>query len=173
MKFEQIEDVLRSFNGCTFASIDATTNVTLAGGKKNELQGRVTKTTANSQVILFSNTNSSGYENMVKRRLEEEGKNPDDFTSGPLPWGEWVKGTPFIKHKDKMYLRVVFNKAGTTTYYVDGVPTPKEDIEGLKEKPESSGQGGLENKVIPRNYVLESIDAIRVLGENIVSEDAK
>ena len=171
MKYEDIETLLKSFQGCTFAAMDNVTNVVLKGGKKNEFQGRVTKRTSNNQVMLFTNEKSNGYENMVKRRLEAEGKDPAQFTVGALPWGTRVKDSPFIENKGKHYLQVIFNKPGTSEYFLDGEPVNPSTIEGLPEKKESDEENGQgltnENAVIVRTFAIESIESIRVLGEEV------
>lgn len=168
MKYEDIEALLKSFQGCTFASMDNITNVILKGGKKNELQGRVTKRTSNNQVMLFTNEKSNGYENMVKRRLESEGKDPSQFTVGSLPWGTRVKDSPFIEHKGKYYLQVIFNKPGVSEYFLDGELIDPSQIEGLPEKKEPTEENGQgltnENAVIVRTFAIDSIESIRVLG---------
>lgn len=171
MKYSDIETLLKSFQGCTFAAMDNVTNVSLKGGKKNPFQGRVTKRTSNNQVMLFTNEKSNGYENMVKRRLEAEGKDPSSFTVGSLPWGKRVENSPFIEHNGKHYLQVIFNKPGSSAYYVDGVEVDPETIEGLPEKKEPSedNKQGLsaENQVVVRTFAIDSIESIRVLGEEV------
>ena len=119
MKIHDIYEVLKKIQGCTFASMDNITQVKLKGGKKNEMQGRVTKHTSNNQVMLFTNQNSNGYENMVRRRLENEGKNPDSFALGSLPWGTRVPNTPLIEHNGKYYIQVIFNRPGSSVYFLD------------------------------------------------------
>lgn len=171
MRYEDINQILSSFNGCTFASLDTITNVSLKGGKKNPYQGRVTKRTSNNQVMLFTNEKSNGYENMVKRRLEAEGKDPNSFTVGSLKWGKRVENTPFIEHNGNYYLQVIFNKGGTSNYYVDNKLVDPSTIEGLPEKKEPSedNKQGLsaENQVVVRTFAIDSIAAIRVLGEEV------
>ena len=168
MKLEQIEELLSSFQGSTFCSLDTITNVALKGGKKNEMQGRVTKRTSNNQVMLFTNEKSNGYENMVKRRLVAEGKDPDSFTVGPLPWGERVPNTPLIKHKDRYYIQMIFNKAGNSNYFLDNKAIDKSEITGLEEKTDTGKQGLEEgNGVVLRTVALDSIIEIRLLGETV------
>jgi hypothetical protein len=168
MKIEQVSDILSKINGTTFASLDTVTNVTLKGGKANSMLGRVTKVTANNQVMIFTNKNSNGYENMVKRRLEAEGKDPESFKLGELPWGKRIPNTPLIEHNDVTYIQVIFNKPGKSTYFLDGDPIDKDSIEGFQEKPETNKQGlEHDNQVIPRTFKLDSIQSIRILGEEI------
>lgn len=149
-------------NGASFIAIDTETEVKLAGGRSNPLQGRVTKVTMRSNVMVFSNKNTNAYDNMVKRRLEQEGKDPESFVLSPRAWGIRETGTPFVTHNGNEYLEVIFLKAGATHYRVDGVITPKEQIPGLPTRKEEGEQGGLDNKVIIRTYAVESILAITV-----------
>jgi len=148
-------------NGGTFISLDTETEVKLTGGKKNPLQGRVSKRVVGSNVMIFQNKNSNAYKNMVERRLEREGKNASDFQLSPRTWGVREVGTPFVSHKGNEYLEVIFLKAGQVQYLVDRKVVPKDQIVGLPVVQEAE-QGGLDNKVIIRTYAVENIRAITV-----------
>jgi hypothetical protein len=163
MNYATVSNALIALSGGVFVGIDTETKVTLKGGKKNPLQGRVTKRTSNATVMCFSNAGGSAYDNMVKRRLTAEGKDPDSFKLGDRAWGERIAGTPFIEHKGKHYLEVIFMRAGTTVVMVDGVETDKDTIEGMPVA-STSGQGGLENQVIIRTYALDSLVGLRASG---------
>lgn len=154
--------LFESVNGASFISITTETKPTLAGGKKNEMQGRIIKRQVGSNVMVFSNKNSNGYDNMVRRRLEQEGKDPDSFVLGPRPWGTRIEGTPFIEHNGYYYLEVIFLKAGPVEYLLDGKPINQADIIGLKESGGSGDQGGLDNKVFIRTFAIESIKALTI-----------
>jgi hypothetical protein len=168
MKYDDVKNVLNAVNGATFAGLDTVTQVKLKGGKKNPFQGRVTKLTKNSSVMLFTNKNSNAYENMVKRRLESEGKDSSSFELKARPWGSRIPNTPFVEHKDNKYLECIFLKGGESFYMVDGIETPKEKIEGLEERTSTEeAQGGLDNKVIIRTYSIDSIKELRVMGEKV------
>lgn len=169
MKIDQIKEILTKVSGTSFCSMDTITPVKLSGGKANPMQGKVTKHTANNQVMLFSNTNSNGYENMVRRRLEKEGKDPDSFKLGALPWGQRIPDTPMIEHNDKTYIQVIFNKPGKSVYMLDGEPIEADAIEGLPETKIISKSQGLEedNQVVIRTFQLDNIESIRLLGEEI------
>lgn len=162
-----LRTVLANVNGASFVGLDTVTNVTLTGGKKNPMQGRVTKRMVGAQVMVFQNKKSNAYENMVQRRLAAEGL-PTTFEVGPRAWGTRLENLPVVEHvKDgvtKHYLEVIFLRAGTTEYLLDGVVTPKESIQGLKENSASDGegQGGLSNKVIIRTFALDSLTAVRI-----------
>lgn len=164
MKLAQIHTLLSRINGNTFAALDSITEVGLLGGKKNPMQGRVTKHTTGNRVQLF--TSHKGYMNMVNRRLTAGGK-VADFKPAPLQWGIRVEDSPLIEHKGKFYLQVIFHKGGESTYYLDNKVIAKVDIEGLKPETPNAGRTGLEygTEPIVRSYSLDSIREIRMLGE--------
>lgn len=161
MDISTFKEIFSKVNGATFISIDTKTNVLLKGGKGNPLQGRVTKRTVGSNVMVFQNKTTNAYENMVNRRLAQEGKEIT-FEVGPRQWGTRLQGTPFVVHKDELYLEVIFLRPGKSEYLLDGQPVDKSQIDGLPEKPEEGEQGGLENKVIIRTYKVASIEAFTI-----------
>lgn len=164
MQLSTAQDAFSRLSGGTFVGMDTLTAVKLRGGRKNPMQGRVTKQMTGAQVMCFSNQNGSAYEAMVRRRLEQEGKSADDFQLSPRAWGTRIEGTPFVEHNGRHYLEVIFLRAGAVQFLLDGQPIDREDIEGLEEG--SAGeQGGLENKVIIRTFALEGITALRANGE--------
>lgn len=163
-KLVNVAGIVEKINGATFMGIDTLTSVKLKGGKKNPFQGRVTKQMVGAVVESFTNKNSNGYANMVNRRLEKEGK--ESFTLGSRAWGTRIDGEPVIVHTNKEgvtkhYLEMIFIKPGKVTYFVDGIETPKEEIEGL-DSSEEGKQGSLEDKVIIRSVALENITGLRV-----------
>jgi hypothetical protein len=164
MNKETVAKVFANIAGGTFVGMDTLTEVKLKGGKKNPMQGRVTKRMVGATVMCFSNANSNAYENMVRRRLEAEGKDANDFQLSPRAWGQRIAGTPFVEHNGKMYLEVIFMKAGAVEFMLDGKAVERNAIEGLEEKQEGE-QGGLENKVIIRTFALDSIEALRANGQ--------
>ena len=106
---------------------------------------------------------------MVKRRLTEEGKDPESFHLGNRSWGTRLENTPIVHHNkdgvDKYYLEVVFMKSGHVHYEVNGVVTPVEQIQGLETDKEEGHQGGLDNKVVIRTFEIKNLLAIRAFGE--------
>jgi hypothetical protein len=160
VKGATITEALDTVNGAAFASIDTLVEVKLTGGKSNPFQGRVTKSTVGNQVMVFTNKNSNGYDNMVKRRLEAEGKDPESFKLGALPWGTRIENTPFIQHNGELYLQLIYMKPGQSSFLVDGLPYAGE-IPGLPAEKEPTGQGGLENQVIIRTLKEKSIKRLR------------
>lgn len=174
MELKQLKEVLSTVNGATFAGIDTAVGVKLKGGKKNPMQGRVTKHTTGSNVILYANTDDSPYKAMVQRRMEAEGKDPSTFELKPRAWGVRDGKTPIILHNDKAYLEVIFIKGGKSQYFLDDEPIAKEDIEGMDDEPveteaSKASQGGIEDKVVIRTYSLDSIKELRLMGQAITS----
>jgi len=151
---------ISGINGASFIGIDTMTTVKLTGGKKNDQQGRVRKMTTSSSVMVFQNKNSNAYENMVKRRLEAEGKSTT-FEVKPRVWGVRIEGTPLVEHNGGFYLEVIFLKSGDTSYMLDDQPIKKDLINGLPVK-KASGQGGLNDQVIIRSFKIESLSRITI-----------
>lgn len=161
MELNQIKDLLSSINGCTFASLDACTEPTPG----------VRKVTTNERVILFTNkVQESGYANMVRRRLEQAGKNPDDFVLSDLPWGERVPETPLIYHAGRHYLQTVLLHPGEEKCFIG-----KHEVSCKTMFPNKGTNQGLsdDSEVVVRTYKLENITAIRLLGEEVVAPKRK
>jgi len=166
MQYNQVLNAVANVNGATFIGLDTLTSPKLAGGKKNPHQGRVQKRMTGANVMAFQNKTTNGYENMVKRRLVAEGKNPDNFVLGERAWGQRVPNLPIVEHvKDGVtnyYLEVIFLSSGTVEYLLDGVVVPASSIEGLAEPTEGGAQGGLDDKVVVRTFGIDSITEIRI-----------
>ena len=96
-------------NGITFVGFDTLTVPKLKGGKGNPHQGRITKLATGFIGMIASNKVSSAYENMVNRRLLEEGKEAD-FKAGKLPWGQRVEGTCLIENKGVHYVQLIYTE---------------------------------------------------------------
>lgn len=155
------DEVRKHIKGATFISIDTLTTVTLTGGKSNPQQGRITKKMEGANCMLFQNKHLNGYEQMIRRRLEQEGKNPDSFQLGERAWGTRIPNTPFVEHKGKEYLEVIFLRPGKVSYFLDGQPIDKHDVNGLKDHQEGE-QGGLNDKVIIRTFAIENITKLTI-----------
>lgn len=162
-----LQSLLKDVDGNAIISIDTVTTPTLKGGKGNPLQGQIRKVMIGGNVMIFTNKRVNGYDAMVKRRLEKEGKDPASFQLSPRQWGERVDGTPFVKHNGQLYLEVIFLRAGKVHYTHGARPIDKAAITGLEDK-EEAHQGGLDNKVIIRTFKADSIQAITINGERHV-----
>lgn len=64
-----IKDVLDTLRGVSFIGLDIETLVKLKGGRKNPMQGRVTKRVTGSTVLICQNKTTNTYQNMVRNRL--------------------------------------------------------------------------------------------------------
>jgi hypothetical protein len=167
MDYQTAQKIFGSLAGGTFVGIDTVTEVKLRGGRKNPHQGRVTKRMTGAQIMVFTNAETNAYDAMVRRRLADEGRDPDSFQLGERAWGTRVAGTPFVEHRGEYYLETIFMRPGDVEYQLDGAPVQKDQIEGLEERevnPDS--QAGLDRKVVIRTFKLDSIVGLRAMGTN-------
>lgn len=164
MKYATLINAVAAIQGASFIGIDTHTDVKLTGGQKNPQQGRVTKRMLGATVMAFTHQNVNAYKAMVQRRLAAEGKDPEDFKLSERAWGVRVPNMPIVEHKGSYYLEVIFLKPGKAEYLLDGVVVPAESIQGLPPKREGE-QGGLEDKVIIRDFKAESITELRINGQ--------
>lgn len=151
-----------NINGLTFIGIDTSTEPRMLGGKKNPFIGRVRKVVENNNVMVFQNKTTNTYNNMVMRRLEKEGKNPESFKLSPRKWGTRIPNTPFIEHKGQYYVEVIFLKKGKTHYELDGIKTSPQSNWNVVTNSENGAQGGLDDKVIIRTFKISSITQITI-----------
>ena len=160
-----LRTLLENVNGATFIAIDTSTEPKLTGGKKNAYKGRVRKIMTGANVMVFQNKTINGYDAMVKRRLEKEGKAPESFSLSPRAWGTRLPNTPIVEHKGSYYLEVIFLNKGDVHYEVDGAVTDPATITGLAGYNGEAEQGGLNDKVIIRTFKIDSITSITINGE--------
>jgi hypothetical protein len=174
-----ISEVLAKLSGTMFIGIDTVTDVKLPGGKSNILQGRVFKVTTGLRARVNQNKYTNAYENAVKKKLLEEGKDPDSFELGERTWGTRIPETPIVSHNGAYYLECLIDGSGETHYLIDNVRhealTNKTDDQKYlanedgdiltllpKTYDNSESQGGATDKVIIRTYKLDSILEMRV-----------
>lgn len=158
MKLDDIADLIDQIKGATFASMDSETYP-----KKG-----VRCVTTGTSVMLFTNKTGSAYEKIVKRRLKEAGKNPDDFVLSDLPWGERVPGTPLIEHKGEYYLQCIVLRPGESHFYVG---RHEVDPAAYGIKPPKPNQGLPEEKgVVVNTYRLDSITRLSMMRHTVVGQ---
>lgn len=161
-----LKPLFEEVSGNTFISLDTATVPKLKGGKANPHQGRIRKLMNGANVMVFTNQNSNGYENMVHRRLMQEGKDPETFELGERPWGTRVPNLPIVEHNESQYLEVIFLRPGQVSYLLDGKPIEKADIQGLEDKEvNEESQGGLDKKVVIRTFKADSIVRLVINGQ--------
>ena len=167
MDYPTAQRVFGALAGGTFVGIDTRTEVRLTGGRKNAMAGRVTKVMRGATVMVFTNSETNAYAAMVRRRLSEEGRDPDSFVLGERVWGTRIAGTPFVEHDGRHYLETIFMRPGVVEYELDGVPIDKSQIQGLPApRIDEDSQAGLDNKVVIRTFALDSIMCLRAGGQS-------
>lgn len=165
----KLQSLMANVSGACFVSIDTVTTPKLKGGMKNPMQGKVRKVMIGANVMVFSMKNGgSAYENMVQRRLAQEGKDPASFSLGERAWGTRIAGTPFVEHNGALYLEVIFLKTGKVHFEHGARPIARNEIVGLDDKEETAVQGGLDNKVVIRSFKADSIMAVTIDGKRHV-----
>lgn len=158
-----LNTLLENINGASFISITTRTTPKLKGGKKNAYADKtVHKIMTGANVMVFQNKSINGYEAMIKRRLNAEGKSSTDFNLGPRAWGTRIPNKPIVEHKGNYYLEMIFLQSGEVHYEVDGVVTDPSTIPGLELNKEEASQGGLNDKVIIRTFKIDSIMSITI-----------
>jgi len=156
-KRELLINSLSQVRNNAIGSITTLTGVKLTGGKKNPMQGRITKKGTGGSVMFFGNSKSNGYANMKNRRASKQDASTEKFVPKPRPWGNRINGTPLVFHKDKVYAECVFLHPQKTEYFLDGNPIAKSDIEGMKK---SSAKGS--NDVILRTINIDNITTLKM-----------
>ncbi len=108
------------------------------------------------------------YENSVNKALEKEGKEAT-FKVSPRKWGRRIEGTCLVEHKGKWYLETRFLHSTSPEYFHNGQPIDKEKIEKFFPKSRSNAtHQGLEKEIVLRDYSLESIKEIKVMGNHYI-----
>lgn len=156
--------LLSSFHGAKALGLTVRTDARLR--QTGNPYGKVWKTSRVNVLINFH------YDEGVLRRLEKEGKSPEDFLRGE----SWHKAviteeghlTAFCNHPKtgEFYLRVQLRGRGLTTYATeDGEEVTREEIEPFLPKGSHYANQGLDNPLEFLTYKLVSIVELRVDGE--------
>lgn len=173
MDVERMKEVLSRIRGCTFAALDA--DYEPSHGFRKVVKGEV--------VLLYRTKGASGYENMVKRRLADIGRDPSNFVVGDLPWGERVEDLPLIvtekAGEETFYLQTILVKSGVSTCYFGRGQFEQEVNPGLfpdvfkreADIASAAASQGLpqDRAVIVRTYRLESLTELRLMSEKITA----
>lgn len=101
----------------------------------------------------------------VEANQAAEGHMPS-YTLSPRAWGERVKGSPFIKHNEELYLPCIV-ESNVSVYYLDNetgdVITMADITPWLVKTKEPKKQAGLIKKAIYRSYNLNSIMSVKLI----------
>jgi hypothetical protein len=164
MELSLILPLLRKIHGTTFATIDSETwsNKTIRCVARGE------------RAILFRTQGVSGYENSVKRTLEEAGKDPTGFNVGPLPWGERVEDLPLIENRGEHYLQFIQLSPGDRKHFLGSTDTfiPAENLHAFGVRQRYSSKQGLpvDQQIIVKTVKLSGISRIALMGEEIFDQ---
>lgn len=162
MELFPLQNLLDKVSGCTFATLDTVT----------EPSPGIRKETKGERIILFTNKHSSGYENMVRRRLEEAGKNPDSFVLGDLPWGVRLPNSPLIKNEatGRYYLQCIRLAEGQSRYFIGDREVSEPS--GLMLRKRRTNQGLPSGEEVEVScYRLDRIERIALMGETLIAKD--
>ncbi len=168
MELLKLKELLSRISGCTFAALDA--DFSPAPGFRKVITGDV--------VLLYRTKGVSGYENMVKRRLVDIGRDPSNFVLSDLPWGERVDDLPLIENGGQFYLQTILVKPGKTEAFigtdltgwkpVDPSAYPNVFKKDREAERAAYSQGlSLDKAVIVRTFKLESLTELRLMHEKI------
>jgi len=164
---DQLVAMLDNYDHHTFVSIEAETIPRLR--KTNFLKTIGCSVDIVRKVSQFVAMIGLDYVNVIKNRLDKEGKDFSEYVAGDT-WHEAVDGTKNLrKHKTNGELYVwifcVANNTPTSAYYnmSTGLMIDKQDIKPFISDSTPKNQGLTDgNEVIPRTYKLESIRKITI-----------
>jgi hypothetical protein len=167
----ELLDLLCQRKGATFVVAVTKTDAKLK--KRGNPFGQVWKRATVNLLLNFH------YDAGVLRRLEKEGKSPDDFRKGDS-WHEaitWPDGslTPFCRHKENgtIYLRACVQKrVGDVEYLTEGGEAlTKEQVEPFLPARNDYANQGLDEPLVFATYKLDSVKEISVDGETYLIGD--
>lgn len=151
MQLDDVLTFLSDINGSAFVSLSAVT-----------YPARGIRKTTTETVLVIQSAGTSGYEAMVRRRLLEAGKNPDNFVLSDLPWGERLEeGSPIIVLRDKYYLQTIFLSHGEYHYFIGETEVDPKDLALPSRRTNQGLARG--DEVLVKTYALDSIVELRLL----------
>lgn len=156
---QELIELLRNLKTATPTTI-ITSTVPKMRKKNNPYLDKVTKFMKANVFINFNYTNS------VNKTLDKEGKETD-FVASPRVWGTKIPGTPLIEHNGNYYLECRFLKHVDTTYIFENENIPESMLNDFLQGGSNAEHQGVsyENEVIVRDFKIESILEIRLMGE--------
>lgn len=158
---DELRTHLESVRGNTFATIVAETLPKVPKGCPYPGLRKL------SQVNVAIGFN---YENSVNRQRDREGIE-EAFEAQPRQWGTRINGTPLVEHTNKdgvhrLYLETKIQKTLGHQYRdAEGNDLADEDVEEFLRAPSKPATQGTAKEVMVRDYGLDSIVEITLLGE--------
>lgn len=125
----------------------------------NPYYGRVQKISTQHVMLNFNYTNS------VNNQREKEGIETP-FVAHARKWGERIEGTPLIQHKGSFYVEAKpSGKAQNVIWLCDGAPIELRMIQEFMPVPQKSNTQETEKEIKVRDFSIESIASVKMLGE--------
>jgi hypothetical protein len=168
MTRNELVDYLKNITGSTFIGVTVNT-IPKMRKTNNPFFNRINKRNTIGGIVNFH------YDEGVLRRLEKEGKSPDDFKRG-TSWHEPILNnnrlTPLCKHKDRdeYYLRLQLTTIGDPKYLdiKTNTEVDKQTISDFLSEQSSYSNQGLDSPLKILTYSINSIDRISIKGEEIL-----
>lgn len=165
-----LELILRGIRGTSTATVTYETDPKMVKKHRetkmpNPYDGLVVKRTTINVTLGFDYTNS------VNNQKEREGQ-ARDFVAQPRTWGERIKGTTLVSHKDAIYLEAKINGKPQENIFISidtRQPIDKSILQPyLPVASTSEGRQGTEKEIVMRDIKLSSIKEIKLKGEHYV-----
>lgn len=154
---EQLIQGLKTIKGATIVTLNCKT-IPEMRKTDNPFWGNVFKFAVVNGLVNWI------YENAVNRQRLRENLEPD-FQAFPRKWGQRIRGTPFVIHKEELYLELKRQNVLEEEYRDrEGNIISKVDLIGYF-KAEGEGRQGVANKVILRDYKVDNIKSLVWRGE--------
>ena len=159
---------LDSIKGTSFISLEYESEPK----SKKGWDGRIKKRTT-TQAMISNTKNVNTYQNMVNRRLEQEGKKADFKVSKPV-WG--TKESTGISVHTKAdgtttrYLEFIVIGKYESVYLLDGVEVSDDVVSKHLYATSKPKQGELENTVKYRKVKLENIKKLKALRQTVIGD---
>lgn len=128
----------------------------------NPYFGRIQKISTQHVMLNFNYTNS------VNNQREKEGIETP-FVAHARQWGERIESTPLVQHKIYLYVEAKpSGKAQNTIWLCDGAPIELRLIQEFMPVPQKSNTQETEKEIKVRDFSIESIAAVKMLGEHFI-----
>jgi len=164
MTRNQFVSMLKGMKGATFATLFVDTEPAIKSPKTSGMGGRIRKQSEIRVCLNFI------YGNAVNRQRDREGVD-EVFTPKPRPWGTRIQGTTLVSHKGKLYLETKVEGVKSTQYLLDGKPVEYSQISQYLRPKSTKSRQGVEKKVILRDYAINNIAGVHMMGQNIYFQD--
>lgn len=165
-----LELILRGIKGTTIATVTYETDPKMVKKHRetkeiNPYNDLVVKRTKINVTLGFD------YSNSVNNQKAREGQEKD-FVAKERTWGQRIKGTTLVSHKDAIYLEAKINGKPQENVFLN-ITTKKEIdkallIPYLPVISTSTGRQGVEKEIIMRDIKLESIKEIKIKGQHYI-----